>query len=96
MASTCNQIRGEEPEEDEESDAYTDELRLVDDDGWKETSKSNRPKTKAPKEKDLIDGPKKKVKTCAQETKSCLQCLSCLQVFTRKDNLNRHVKNKHK
>ena len=53
-------------EEDEEYDEHTDELLLVDDDdeGWEETTKSNRPKRKAPADKYLIDGPKKKVKTC--------------------------------
>ena len=51
-------------EEDEEYDEHTDELLLDDDDDdvWEETSKTYRPKRKAPAEKYLIDGPKKKVK----------------------------------
>ena len=42
----------------------------------------------------VLMGQKRK-QTCAKKQKSGLQCFNCSEAFTRKDNLNPHVKNKH-
>ena len=85
-------------EEDDEFDAHSEELLLIDDeDEW---SKPETPLIKTKRKATINhDEPRaKKKKTVVEKnpTKSNLQCPECGQIFTRKDNLSRHVKNKHK
>ena len=84
-------------EDDDEFDAHSEEHLLIDDDDdW---SKPETPliktKRKATTKHDETQAKKKKTVVEKNPSKINFQCPECGQIFTRKDNLSRHVRNKH-
>ena len=94
-----------EDESDEDFDARNEEV--VEEDDWDNCRRTRSTRGAAVKEKESINKKRKATiepkglrKKARVETtisnKSSLQCSVCDAVFTRKDNLIRHTKNKHK